>query len=96
LRSFKKSIFGQFPIVQRRFIEELEFFSIRNAITGKNQFGEHISNVCMQCLRAFALEVANSLDFDLSEKDSIDRAFDCKIGHNGYYLDSGELKVCYF
>jgi hypothetical protein len=98
LPTFKvKNIFlHKLPFIQKAFLDELELFSFKNTILGKDEHGDYMANVCLQCLKAFALQKADSLGYSAMEKEEIDNLFECDTGHDGYYLDCGELKCCYF
>lgn len=70
---------------------KMDEFNVRNslAVVGSD-FGEKesIHKCCESCLKAFSLEKADSSQ----EKVIIEKIFDCKTGHNGYYVNDGELK----
>jgi hypothetical protein len=75
------------------FFEELESYSKRNviwiphAIHGKPSMH---GRVCLQCLKAFALNKARELHFSAFVSDFIAQRFDCERGHAGYFLDNAE------
>jgi len=71
---------------------KMDEFNLRNslAVVG-SAFGEteSIHKCCESCLKAFSLEKADSSQ----EKVIIEKLFDCKTGHNGYYVYGEELIV---
>lgn len=71
---------------------KMDEFNMRNSLAvvgsalGEN---EPIHKCCESCLKAFSLEKADSSQ----EKAIIEKIFDCRTGHNGYYVDGEELIV---
>ena len=84
-------------------VKEMDDFVIRNALVdlGLSDRPEGVKSKCRyrccnRCLKAFSLERAKEMKLGLESIDLLDALFDCEVGHDGYYLDSGNLTDCKF
>ncbi len=76
-------------------IAELEDFISRNAIVNieSDRLGKHIeiNQCCIRCLKSHALSKGREFGLDSKSLSFLEDLFKCESGHNGYYLDSGNL-----
>lgn len=84
----KMSALSHGTIIPDDFVSELEEFKERNAIVAIKDDGKVC---CEQCLKAYALAKANELGFGEDAVREIDKMIKGKAGHEGYYMDEGEL-----
>ena len=77
-------------IIPDDFVSELEGFKDRNAVIRIKGDGKIC---CQQCLKAYALTKANKLGFEENVIREIGKMIKGKVGHEGYYMDEGELVI---
>ena len=73
-------------MIPDKLISELEDFVDRNLIVSDKN-----GSFCPRCLKAHATKKATELGLDANSLEFFGSLFKGDIGHNGYYLDSGEL-----
>lgn len=83
----KMSALSNGSIIPDDLIANIEDFKDRNAILEEK--GEKIC--CQQCLKAHAFVKAKEFGLPENAISKIDKMIEGKIGHDGYYLDEGEL-----
>ena len=75
-------------------IKEADSFMKRNslAVVACNiNNKEQIHECCPSCLEAHLIRKAKELGLNNNHKEAIQKIFECKVGHNGYYLDRERL-----
>ena len=73
---------------------EAESFKERNslAIIGSSlKDKKPIHRCCPQCLKAHLLKTAEEMNSGRAIREVITKMHSCETGHNGYYMDDGEL-----
>ena len=72
-------------------MQEISEFKKRNSLSQDVKgIGLVIKDCCPRCLKAHLLKVAKSAN--LSDEVSLyAEGLDCEEGHNGYYMDNGNL-----
>ncbi|MCU0642051.1 MAG: hypothetical protein MUF61_00525 [archaeon] len=78
-------LIGELPLFLR---EKMAEFIERNKIISKKT-GSHC---CTWCLKAHLLEKAREKGMDSWAIELIEQIFPGNAGHNGYYMDSEEVK----
>tara|TARA_Y100000310_G_scaffold345811_1_gene470327 strand:+ start:11284 stop:11598 length:315 start_codon:yes stop_codon:yes gene_type:complete len=80
-------------IIPEFLLTEIQAFKARNSLAKSYSIqNKEITDVCCsQCLKAFVLNQAKSQDLNKKTIKSIEKQFDCEIGHDGYYIDNEEL-----
>lgn len=81
--------------ISKTFFEELESFVKRNSILIKKEFVDSIYIERIACLRCFKAHVnSTGHEFGLSDNtiNFFTGHFACDKGHNGYYIDQGNIK----
>jgi hypothetical protein len=77
-------------------INEISFFSQKNVMDISYNFeGMESKNVkvcCSRCVKAHLIKKANDLGLEGEIIAFLDEQIPGKIGHEGYYLDEGEVK----
>jgi hypothetical protein len=73
-------------LIPDKLISDLENFVERNLIVGDKK-----GSFCPRCLKAHASKKAAELGLDKDSVNFLGKIFKCEEGHNGYYLDSGEV-----
>lgn len=73
-------------LIPDKLISDIEEFIGRNLLINDKK-----GSFCPRCLKAYTSKKAEELGLDSSSKKFIDKLFNDELGHNGYYLDSGEL-----
>ena len=81
----KKFSMGDLP---EEFLLEMNEFIERNVIVAMS---DGSFECCDSCLKAHALIMADVLELNDKEKKIIRESLKCNSGHNGYYLDDGNL-----
>ena len=73
-------------MIPDKLISELENFIDRNLLINDKK-----GSFCPRCLKAYASNKANELGLDSNSVKFLGTLFKGDIGHNGYYLDEGDL-----
>lgn len=88
-------------IIPLELIKEMDGFVARNVLvdlgenTKLNTGGSKCRfRCCNRCLKAFALSKAKDMCLSAETTELLDALFDCETGHDGYYLDAGNLSDC--
>lgn len=80
------------PFFVRIFNKDIKDFVRRNFLivldTEKNKYE---SCICMMCLKAYLVGICRTVNIPDCSLSFIFNEFNSPIGHNGYYLDKGEL-----
>jgi len=83
------NIVNKRPIDKRtnEFLKEVNRFLKRNSFnTGSKEV------ICLRCLKAFIIVKAKDYEIPIHIKDYFLSRMKCEIGHDEYYLDSGNLR----
>lgn len=76
-------------------IGEMESFTERNSLVNmkvsKQNGKAELNHCCPRCLKAHALKTGKEIGLDNISLFFISRLFNCKSGHDGYYLDENNL-----
>lgn len=72
-------------------VRELHSFAERNAIDVKPGLGKSIKQVCLRCLKAFALVKIKEFKMPPKQSFLLLNHFQCNMGHNNYYLDEARV-----
>src|SRR3989339_567811 len=73
-------------MIPDKLISELEEFVNRNLLINDKK-----GSFCPRCLKAHASNKANELGLDPNSLEFFGTLFIGDLGHNGYYLDEGDL-----
>jgi hypothetical protein len=94
LSSLLKTKIAKRILLPTALIEELEDFTERNSLAIMAYSlpdRKPIHKCCPQCLKAHIIKTAKDLKIGKHEVKLISSLFNCKAGHNGYYLDLDNL-----
>lgn len=93
LISYHVALRAEEHVLPSWFAARLETFAQKNALASaySPMRAEVISCCCRQCLKANALALARNAALSPAALALLSRLFNCKTGHDGYYLNQGKL-----
>ena len=87
----KISALSEGIILSDNFIAEIESFIERNSLAKYHPEFVESNESCPRCLKAHMISLANKQNIGIGSMKILDSLIDEEIGHNGYYLDEGEV-----
>lgn len=94
---FKRKLPKDF-LLPEKFIEEVVDFMERNSVASLNSYSNGkvlLRTCCLKCCKAYALECARRYNLSKKGVEYLESIFKTDSGHEGFYLDKGNLKRCF-